>query len=109
MITYAQRALRDVLRLRDYYEDKDRPEAIQKLAACLAEAEALLARDPMVGLAFPRPYPGLRKAGRLWVKAGPYWVAYAPGKTIVILGVFHDRANIRGRAVVPQFEIDTGA
>ncbi len=32
--------------------------------------------NPALGLAAPRPYPHLALPGRLWIKAGRYWVTY---------------------------------
>ncbi len=43
------------------------------------------------------PYPGLMLAGRRWIKAGRYWLAYRDGAPPVILAVFFEEANIPGR------------
>jgi hypothetical protein len=64
--------------------------------AALAAAESSIARNPHGGLAAPRPYPQLVRPGRLWTKAGRYWIAYSPDP-LVILAVFYDSADIPGR------------
>jgi len=76
----------------------NRIEAVRNLAAALAEAEARIEHDPGAGLPAPRPYPGLAREGRAWTKTGRYWIAYSMTVPPVILGVFHDSADIPGRA-----------
>jgi hypothetical protein len=45
----------------------------------------------------PRPYPELVQPGRLWLKAGRYWIAYRTHPTPAIVAVFFETANIPGR------------
>jgi hypothetical protein len=69
---------------------------VRSLNAALIAAESSILRNPDAGLAAPRPYPQLVRPGRLWTKAGRYWIAYAPDP-VVILAVFYDSADIPGR------------
>ena len=73
------------------------PKATWLARMARAEAEVKIERDAGGGLPFPRPYPGLGRRGRLWVKAGRYWVAYSLPPRPVILAVFYDSADIPGR------------
>jgi hypothetical protein len=84
--------------LQRHYRDLGRPEAIRGLAAALETAWRAITATPEAGLAAPRPYPELPQQGRAWVKAGRYWVCYRPTNPPAIVPVFHDTANILGRA-----------
>ena len=97
MIGLTALAERQVATLRKNYEDKQRPEAIRALIAAILEASHRILADPAAGLAAPRPYPSLARRGRLWVKAGRYWVAYLTTDPPVIAGVFYDAADIPSR------------
>lgn len=79
-----------------HYEAHDRLEAARNLLAALTEAQERIAANPGAGLPAPRPYPDLKKPGRLWLKAGRYWVAYCQNP-LVITGVFYEMADIPGR------------
>lgn len=99
MIRLSSGAARDVDALLAYYEERERPEATAGLLAALERAAARIERTPEIGLPAPRPYPILARTGRLWVKEGAYWIAYAiTAPETVIVGVFHERADIPGRA-----------
>ena len=81
-----------------HFERLERPEAIRNLIAALANASDNISARPRSGLAAPRPYPSLASLGLLWTKSGPYWIAYGlEGGGPIIMGVFHDTANIPGR------------
>ena len=80
-----------------YYEGRDRPEATIGLLAAVERAAARIERTPEAGLPAPRPYPSLAHAGRRWIKEGPYWIAYSTTQPPVILGVFHEAADIPSR------------
>jgi hypothetical protein len=54
-------------------------------------------REPQAGLAAPRPYPVLAQPGRLWIKAGRYWIAYGIRPAPAIVAVFHETADIPRR------------
>lgn len=95
---YSAEAAAQVDELRRHYRANGRLEAVRKLAAALAQAEARIERDPGAGFSAPRPYPDLAREGRAWTKAGRYWIAYSTTRPLVILGVFHETAGIPGRA-----------
>lgn len=97
MIGYTREAAQQVDDLRTHYEGRNRLEALRNLAAALNEAESRIERDPGAGLPAPRPYPVLSCAGRAWMKAGRYWIAYSLTSPPVILGVFFDAADIPRR------------
>ena len=97
MIEYTPEAARQVDALIEYYESRDRSDALRALAVALAEAERRIEHNPAAGLAAPRPYPRLARPGRAWIKAGRYWIAYSTAKPPVILGVFFERADIPRR------------
>jgi len=67
------------------------------LRASLAGAWEKIVANPAAGLAAPRPYPQLAYPGRLWIKAGRYWIAYRMTPVPVIVAVFHETADIPGR------------
>lgn len=71
---------------------------MRNLITAVMEAARRIERDPGAGLPAPRPYPTLARLGQAWVKAGPYWVRYGLTSPPVITGVFHERADIPGRA-----------
>jgi plasmid stabilization system protein ParE len=94
LIAYTARALRQIDDLIRHYEDRERIEAIHALSAALDETEAKIGSNPAAGLAAPRPYPGLARTGRAWIKAGRYWVAYDTKTPPVIVAVFYEAADI---------------
>ena len=96
MIAFTPEARRQVRALRDYYQERDRIEAVRGLRAAIAAAWEKIIADPAAGLAAPRPYPHLAQPGRAWIKAGRYWIAYRTGPP-VIAGVFYETANIPRR------------
>jgi plasmid stabilization system protein ParE len=63
-------AERQVAALRQDYEGKQRPEATRALISAIVAASERIEADPAAGLAAPRPYPGLARHGRLWIKSG---------------------------------------
>jgi len=84
--------------LRLHYETLERPAAIRNLMAAIADAASRIDKAPDRGLASPRPYPGLRRPGWRWLKAGPYWFANIEGESgAVITGIFHESADIPNR------------
>jgi plasmid stabilization system protein ParE len=96
-LIYSVEAEAQVDDLRRHYLARDRIEAVRNLIAALTEAEARIERDPSAGLAAPRPYPMVARPGRAWVKAGRYWIVYNTGRPRIIVGVFHDTADIPRR------------
>lgn len=82
--------------LRRHYLARGRPEAAGKLRAAVVEASARIRKAPLQGLPAPRPYLRLARPGRLWVKAGAYWVAYTTDP-LLITAIFHESADIPNR------------
>jgi plasmid stabilization system protein ParE len=97
LIAYTPRASRQIRDLRDHYQGLERAEAIRALDAALHAAERKIEDEPSAGLPAPRPYPGVARRGRAWVKSGRYWIAYSTANPPVIVAVFYDMANIPGR------------
>ncbi len=97
MIGLTALAQRQVAALRKNYEDKQRPEATRALIVAILAASDSIENNPAAGLSAPRPYPQLARPGRLWVKAGRYWVAYLTTDPPVIAAVFYDAADIPSR------------
>lgn len=98
MIRFSPDAENNLDALLASYEERGRPEATAGLFAAIERAAARIERAPDAGLPAPRPYPGRARAGRRLVKEGPYWVTCSLWKPLVITGLFHERANIPGRA-----------
>jgi plasmid stabilization system protein ParE len=98
LIELTPRARRQLDDLRAYYEDRQRPEALWNLADAVERAAERIERDPAAGFPAPRPYPSLAQPGRAWIKEGSYWFAYSIATPPVIVGIFHDTADIPGRA-----------
>jgi len=48
-----------------HYESLDRPAATRNMMAAVKAAKERIIRDPAAGLPAPRPYPKLKKPGRL--------------------------------------------
>lgn len=94
---YSSEAERQIDELCRHYDALDRTEAVRNLIVALVKAEESIEGDPFTGLKAPRPYPQLARPGRLWLKAGRYWIAYRTSLPPVILAVFHDTADIVGR------------
>ena len=97
MIGYTPRAARQVADLRQFYEEKERPEAIAALNAALEAAEQRIEERPTAGLPAPRPYPRLATPGRAWIKSGRYWIAYRTQTPLLIVAVIFETAHIPGR------------
>jgi hypothetical protein len=62
--------------------------------AAVSAAKNRLAAGPEAGLPAPRPYPRLKKPGRLWLKEGRYWISYSATTPPVITGVFFETVDI---------------
>jgi hypothetical protein len=56
-----------------------------------------ISAHPNRGLPAPRPYPGLARPGRAWIKSGRYWIAYRTRPRLLIVAVFYETADIPGR------------
>jgi len=97
LIGLTPKAARQLDALRRHYLERERLEALRNLAAAVADAIALIEHNPGAGVAAPRPYPALAKAGRGWVKSGRYWAMYSTMRPPVITGIFHDTSDIANR------------
>ena len=98
MIELTPEAEQQLDELRRHFEGLGRLEALRNLRIALNEGSERIARAPGIGLPAPRPYPGLTSPGRLWLKAGRYWIAYRSVPRLAIVAVFYDTADIPGRA-----------
>jgi plasmid stabilization system protein ParE len=97
LIDYTRRAVAHLTALFDHYDAKERPESMRNLMEAMREAWAEIERDPLGGLAAPRPYPELAAPGELWRHSRSYWVAYRRVPRLAITGVFYDEADIPQR------------
>jgi len=94
VIALTPKADKQVSDLEKYYDKLDRVAAVRNLLAAVENAKSRIALDPASGLPAPRPYPKLKKLGRLWLKEGRYWISYSPTNPPVITGVFFETVNI---------------
>jgi plasmid stabilization system protein ParE len=97
LIEYAPRARQQIAALLSHYEERGRDRASDALLSALVDAERRIESNPAAGLTAPRPYPGLARPGRAWIKAGHYWIAYRPEPRPLIVAVFFETANIPDR------------
>jgi plasmid stabilization system protein ParE len=97
LIELTPEAERQLAGLRDHYVKLDRPEALANLADALVGAGRRIEQQPGEGQSAPRPYPAVARRGRAWIKAGSYWIAYSTASPPVIVGVFHESADIPNR------------
>lgn len=72
-------------------------QAAANLLASLERASERIVHAPNAGLLAPRPYPALAHFGFRWIKEGPYWVAYMTESSPIIVGVYHEAADIPNR------------
>jgi plasmid stabilization system protein ParE len=87
----AQRQLQDLI---VHYESLDRPAATRNMMAAVEAAKERIISSPAAGLSAPRPYPELKKLGRIWMKEGRYWISYSPTHPPAITGVFFETVDI---------------
>jgi len=98
VIRLSRAARAQVSNLASYYDGLDRPEAVRNLRAIIARAGERIEAQRGLFFPAPRPYPNLSRPGWLWLKEGPYWIAYASDpRGAVIQVVFHEAADIPGR------------
>ena len=97
MIGLSPEAQAQIDRLIVYYESKNRIEASTNLLKSLDRARARIALSPAAGLPAPRPYPSLKRPGRLWITEGAYWIAYTATEPPIISGVFFVTSDIPTR------------
>ena len=94
---FSAEAAAQVEALRRHYRNSNRIEAVRNLIRALAQADILIERDPAAGLSAPRSYTNLASTGRVWTKAGRYWIAHTPTRPSVVPGVFYETADIPNR------------
>lgn len=80
-----------------HYERLGRIEAAENLLTALERASIRISNAPGAGIPAPRPYPKLAALGLQWIKQGRYWVAYLSEPIQVIVGVYHEAADIPNR------------
>jgi plasmid stabilization system protein ParE len=97
VIAVSRRAGAQIRALIAYFEEMERMQAAANLLAVLERASGRIVLAPEAGLPAPRPYPSLARLGFRWVKEGPYWIAYITGKSPIIVGVYHEAADIPNR------------
>jgi plasmid stabilization system protein ParE len=98
VIRLSRAARAQIADLAKYYEDLDRPEAVRNLRMMIARAADRIEARRGRSFPAPRPYPNLTRAGWLWLKEGPYWIAYArDSKGGLIQVIFHEAADIPNR------------
>ena len=93
MIRLSDEAQRQLSALLGHYERIGRVEAGRNLLSALVQAIQAISTKPDGGLPAPQPYPLLAQPGRLWTKAGRYWVVYTPTPPLIV-AVFHDIVDI---------------
>ena len=96
MVALTPEADQQVSRLESHYEALNRVEAVLNLLRAVEAAKERIARAPAGGLPAPRPYPDLKKLGRLWLKEGRYWISYNATLPPAITGVFFETVDIPG-------------
>ncbi len=75
MVVLTPEAQAQLIRLVIHYESLDRSAATRNIMAAVESAKERIVHAPTAGLPAPRPYPELKKAGRLWLKEGRYWIS----------------------------------
>lgn len=68
---------------------------MRTLMEAMREAWAEIERDPLGGLAAPRPYPELAAPGTLWRHSRSYWVAIAAPHVLRLPAFFMMRPPFR--------------
>ncbi len=94
MVVLTPAAQGQLLALIQHYESQDRPAATRNMMTAIEAAKERIVRAPAAGLAAPRPYPQLKKLGRLWLKEGRYWISYSATIPSAITGVFFETVDI---------------
>jgi hypothetical protein len=95
-----RRAIGQAEALFKHYRRLERAEAIENLAAAIRAAQAVI---PTLRRhrAAPAPYPEVARPGTGWIRQGRYWFAYGMRRPRVIRAIYHDAADIPGRALPP--------
>ncbi len=80
-----------------HYRRLERAEAIENFAAAIRAAQAVIPTLQRHRAA-PTPYPDVARPGTGWIRQGRYWFAYGTRHPRVIRAIYHDAADIPGRA-----------
>ncbi|MEJ0045674.1 MAG: hypothetical protein WDN04_05800 [Rhodospirillales bacterium] len=98
MIRLSRTARAQVSSLTSHYRNLDRPEAVRNLRNTIAKAAERIEAQRGPFFPAPRPYPNLTRTGWLWLKEGPYWIAYGTDTAgPIIHALFHEAADIPNR------------
>lgn len=94
MVVLTPKADKQVSDLEAHYEALNRIGAVRNLLDAVERAKARIMLAPAAGLLTPRPYPNLKRTGRLWLKEGRYWISYTATNPPAITGVFFETVDI---------------
>jgi plasmid stabilization system protein ParE len=98
VIRLSRRARTQVFDLANHYAALDRPEAVRNMRAIVARAGERIEAQRGPFFPAPRSYPNLTRPGWLWLKEGPYWIAFVSRPDGAVMQVvFHEAADIPGR------------
>lgn len=98
MIALSDEARAQLTALNEYYAERGRDLAIDRLADSLERASFRIIHGRGSFYDAPRPYPTLARKGWRWTKEGRYWIAFTSGvRGLSIVAVFHDSADIPNR------------
>lgn len=96
LITATARAQLETLE--EHYARLGRDLAVVRMLEAVAMAELRIEKGLGPFYDAPRPYPGVRREGRQWLKEGAYWIAFtAEPDEQAIVAIFYEAANIPGR------------
>ncbi len=92
--------------LLDHYIQLDRPEAVDRLVAALADALALIEANPGSGRPCPLHYRAAARWGYRWIKVHRYWFAYSDHRGHPVLtNVLFETSDIPGRIAAEDDEL----
>jgi plasmid stabilization system protein ParE len=102
MIRIAATANEQYLALIDYYLERERPEAAEKLTEAVEQAARQIEANPRIGRNFPAIYDTFIWPGVRWLKVHRYWFSYTSVNEPVIFNILWEAADIPGRAMPPE-------
>ena len=77
--------------LLDYYLETERYEAYEYLLESIETAATRIEADPSGGVAYPPPYPGMRRWNFRWIKVHRYWFGWSMARGFpVVTNVFFE-------------------
>jgi len=100
MVRVGSTAQRQIDALVEYYLHLERPAAVANLRTAIEQAIERVERGNARSRSFPSVYRELVPLGMSWIKQHVYWFGYgtASDGVTTIANVFHERADIPGRA-----------